>query len=102
MSIEQKSLKQIIDHRKDKLGELRKRGINPYPSKFNPTHLSESIISNYSELEGEDVVLQKVAFVSYHLLRVSLTAKVCDRPTHSGKQILARMTNIQLLNLPNH
>ena len=57
MSIEQKSLKQIIDHRKDKLGELRKRGINPYPSKFNPTHLSESIKSNYSELEGENVVL---------------------------------------------
>ena len=57
MSIEQKSLQQIIDHRKDKLSQLRKRGINPYPSKFNPTHFSESIKSNYNELEGESVVV---------------------------------------------
>ena len=29
MSLEKKSLKQIIDYRKDKLNSLRKNGINP-------------------------------------------------------------------------
>ena len=57
MSIEQKSLKQIIDHRIDKLSKLRKKGINPYPSEFKPTHFSESIKSNYKKMEGKNVVI---------------------------------------------
>ena len=57
MSIEQKSLKQIIDYRIDKLRELRKKGINPYPSEFKPTHFSESIKSNYKKMEGKNVVV---------------------------------------------
>ena len=57
MSIEQKSLKQIIDHRIDKLSELRKKGINPYPSEFKPTHFSESIKLNYKKMEGKNVVV---------------------------------------------
>jgi len=57
MSAEQKSLKQIIDFRKEKLNELRKKGINPYPSNFTPTHFSESIKINFEKLEGENVVL---------------------------------------------
>ena len=57
MSEEQKSLKQIIDFRKEKLNDLRKKGINPYPSNFTPTHFSESIKINFEKLEGEDVVL---------------------------------------------
>ena len=57
MSAEQKSLKQIIDFRKEKLNDLRKKGINPYPSNFTPTHFSESIKINFEKLEGEDVVL---------------------------------------------
>ncbi len=57
MSTEQKSLKQIMDFRKEKLSELRRKGINPYPSNFNPTHLSESIKINFEKLEGEDVVV---------------------------------------------
>ena len=57
MSIEQKSLKQIIDHRIDKIREIRKKGINPYPSEFKPTHFSESIKLNYKKMEGKNVVV---------------------------------------------
>ena len=31
MSVEQKSLKQIINFRKGKLNDLQKNGVNPYP-----------------------------------------------------------------------
>ena len=57
MSAEQKSLKQIIDFRKEKLNELRKKGINPYPSNFTPTHFSESIKNYFEKLEGENVLV---------------------------------------------
>ena len=57
MSTEQKSLKQIIDYRKEKLNDLRKKGIDPYPSKFTPTHFSERIKINFEELEGKNVVV---------------------------------------------
>ena len=57
MSIEQKSLKQIIDHRLDKLKVLRNEGVNPYPSSFNPTHFSEAIKLSFNELEGKKVVV---------------------------------------------
>ena len=57
MSAEQKSLKQIINFRKDKLKELQKIGVNPYPSNFTPTHNSELIKSNFEKLQGEDVII---------------------------------------------
>ncbi len=57
MSAEQKSLKQIINFRKEKLNDLRKKGVNPYPSNFTPTHFSESIKINFEKLEGKDVVV---------------------------------------------
>ena len=50
-----KSLKQIIDFRKDKLKKLEEMGIDPYPQKYNPTHLSSIIISDYESIEGKDV-----------------------------------------------
>tara|TARA_B100000953_G_scaffold174634_1_gene143831 strand:+ start:14538 stop:16028 length:1491 start_codon:yes stop_codon:yes gene_type:complete len=49
-----KSLKQIIDFRKDKLKKLEDMGIDPYPQKYSPTHLSSIIISDYENLEGKD------------------------------------------------
>jgi len=55
MTDNNKSLKQIIDFRKDKLKKLEKMGIDPYPQKYNPTHLSSIIISDYESLEGKDV-----------------------------------------------
>ena len=57
MSTEQKSLKQIINFRKEKLNDLQKNGVNPYPSNFTPTHCSESIKINFEKLKGEDVVV---------------------------------------------
>ena len=55
MSDEHKSLQQIIDFRLEKLNKLREDGVNPYPTKYEPTHKSESIKSNYNELEGINV-----------------------------------------------
>ena len=49
MSAEQKSLKQIINFRKKKLNDLQKKGVNPYPSNFTPTHFSESIKINFEK-----------------------------------------------------
>ncbi len=57
MSVEQKSLRQIIDFRKEKLNHLRKKGINPFPSNFTPKHFSESIKINFAKLEGKDVIV---------------------------------------------
>tara|TARA_X000000950_G_scaffold203629_1_gene244946 strand:+ start:5913 stop:7406 length:1494 start_codon:yes stop_codon:yes gene_type:complete len=57
MSAEQKSLKQIINFRKEKLNDLQKKGVNPYPSNFTPTHFSESIKINFEKLQGEDVIV---------------------------------------------
>ena len=55
MSDQHKSLKQIMAFRLEKLDTLRKAGVDPYPVKFNPSHSSESIKSNYDELEGQSV-----------------------------------------------
>ena len=57
MSDQQKSLKQIMDFRLEKLDQLINNGINPYPVKFNSTHLSHEIIENFSEYEGKSVVI---------------------------------------------
>ena len=55
MSDQNKSLKQIMDFRLEKLDALKKAGINPYPVKFNPSHSSAFIKSNYNDLEGKTV-----------------------------------------------
>ena len=55
MSQDQKSLKQIIDFRLEKLNKLREAGINPFPNKFDPTHKSESIITDFDAMEGKTV-----------------------------------------------
>ena len=57
MSPENKSLKQIIEFRKEKLSNLKKNGINPYPSSFTPTHFSEAIKTSFNELEGKYVTV---------------------------------------------
>ena len=57
MSDQQKSLKQIMDFRLEKLDQLINNGINPYPVKFNLTHGSNEIIENFSKYEGKSVVV---------------------------------------------
>ena len=41
MSDDHKSLQQIVDFRLEKLNKLREDGVNPYPTKYEPTHWSE-------------------------------------------------------------
>ena len=55
MSQVQKSLKQIIDFRIEKLNKLREAGINPFPNKFDPTYKSESIKTDFDAMEGKTV-----------------------------------------------
>ena len=57
MSEEHKSLKQIIDYRKEKLFKLKEAGVEPYPQKFTPNYYSQSIIDNFNDLENKDVIL---------------------------------------------
>lgn len=55
MSDEQKSLNQIIDFRKEKLTKLREAGVEPYPQKYEPTHFSADILTDFDNLEKKDV-----------------------------------------------
>ena len=49
----QKSLNQIISYRLEKLEELKKMGIDPYPHKYSPTHFSSEIIIDFSNLNKQ-------------------------------------------------
>lgn len=57
MADNQKSLKQIIDFRREKLEKLRSAGVDPYPHSFKPTHRSRDILNSFGTLERETVVL---------------------------------------------
>ena len=57
MTQDKKSLKQIMDFRKEKLNILKKNKINPYPSIYKPTHYSITIKENYETFEGENTKL---------------------------------------------
>ena len=64
MSDQQKSLKQIMDFRLEKLNQLINNGINPYPVKFNSTHLSfEIIASPICDVDTSFLPLDKISFV---------------------------------------
>ena len=49
------SIKQIIEFRIEKLNKLRELGVDPYPHKYEPSHKSIEIISNFNELENQTV-----------------------------------------------
>ena len=57
MSEDQKSLKQIMNFRIQKLKKLSEYGVNPYPSRYKPTHKSLFIKDNYADLEDSKVVV---------------------------------------------
>ena len=57
MSDEQKSLNQLIQVRKVKLEKIIAKGIDPYPSMFNPTHSSKEVLSKFNELENKSVII---------------------------------------------
>ncbi len=52
-----KSLKQIIDFRKEKLNKIMEMGIDAYPQRYNPSHLSSEIINNYKAYKNKDVLV---------------------------------------------
>ena len=54
-SEKEKSLKQIIRFRKEKLDHLLSLGINPYPHFFQISHQSSQVIEEYGNLEGKSV-----------------------------------------------
>ena len=57
MSDQQKSLKQIMDFRKEKLSRIKDSGINPYPVTFYPKDSTKVILSDYKSWKGKDVAI---------------------------------------------
>ena len=57
MSDEKKSLKQIMEFRKEKLSKIKDNGINPYPVNFSPKDSTKIILSDYKSWEGKDVTI---------------------------------------------
>ena len=51
------TLKEYRDIRIEKLNKLKELGVNPYPAQSHRTHLSNSIIENFSDLEGQEVTV---------------------------------------------
>ena len=49
MSEEQRSLKDIINFRMQKLEKLRESGLDPYPHNFTPTNKSVELTQNFNE-----------------------------------------------------
>ncbi len=57
MADEHKSLKQIIEFRREKLEKLRSAGVNPYPHTFKPDTQSDTILRSFETFEGKTVTL---------------------------------------------
>ena len=55
MTDKNNSIKQIIDIRIEKLNKLRELGVEPYPHKYEPSHKSIEILSNFIDLENQSV-----------------------------------------------
>ncbi|HZJ57883.1 MAG TPA: lysine--tRNA ligase [Clostridia bacterium] len=56
--IAQENLNEILKVRRDKLVKLREEGRDPFKiTKFNPTYKSVTIINDYENLEGQQVVI---------------------------------------------
>ena len=50
-------LNELMRVRRDKLAELRAKGVEPFGQKFERTHLSSDILDNFETLEGQAVVI---------------------------------------------
>ena len=57
MSDQQKSLKQIMEFRIEKLSKIKDNGINPYPATFDPDESTKIILSDYKSWEGKNVTI---------------------------------------------
>lgn len=50
-------LTQLMQVRLEKLEELKRKGINPFGSRFTRTHYANDIVDNFAQLEGSDVTI---------------------------------------------
>ena len=67
MSESNKSLKQIIDFRIEKLEKIKSKGIDPFPQKFNPSDFSVDIINNY-KLYNDKIVVVAGRIISLRIM----------------------------------
>ena len=67
--MENKSLKQIIDNRLEKLKKIRELGVEPYAYDFNQTHhssqITEDLIDSKVNLAGRIMSLRKMGKASF-------------------------------------
>lgn len=67
--MENKSLKQIVDNRLEKLKKIRELGVEPYAYDFNPTHhssqITEELIDSNVILAGRIMSLRKMGKASF-------------------------------------
>ena len=61
--------KQITDNRIRKIGELREKGINPYPNKFNVKDLSKDLQVKYKSLQKDSVTKDKVSIAGRVMIK---------------------------------
>ena len=54
MTSKNKSLKQIMEHRLEKLGRIKDSGVNPFPYKYTASHNIADILINEESLENEN------------------------------------------------
>ena len=76
---------ELIGERLKKLEEFRKRGINPYPYKFSPTHTAKQIMEKYSGLEMEHTKDSAVVAGRISGLRRMGKASFLHIRDHTGK-----------------
>lgn len=57
METQERELNELLLIRREKLQELRQKGIEPFGGKFERTHLSQDVIDNFDQLEGQKVII---------------------------------------------
>lgn len=53
----EEDLNELMRVRREKLNEMREKGIEPYGGRFERTHMARYIVDNFSELENKPVVI---------------------------------------------
>ena len=75
MTEEQKSFKQIVEYRKEKLEKLISKGVNPYPALFKPTHKSSK--NNQSDVEKVvKKTMESVSSSEHHMFTIPLDVNI--------------------------
>ena len=88
---------QLIKQRIDKIDDMRKRGINPYPYKFDKKNSSLDIIENFSKLKKEEKADTKVSIAGRIVSsRIMGKASFIDIQDEKGKiQIYVRKDDVR-------